>query len=93
MKMEKHMEIILREMCARVGANYNNIDFLGRSWFMLYEWTKTQENDFTKWVGNYLYNNKEARAGLLSHPTKNKTRCKRAASEFVWNHGWKISQP
>lgn len=88
----KHIRNILHEMCNRVNADYGSIDFKAPTWYHEYEWTQEQEDDFVKWMTDYLFNNKEARFEILAFPRKDKKYCKKAAEEFVWNYGWKIKE-
>ena len=93
--MGKHMINILREMCSRVGfcvpdgaLSY----FKQPTWYHDYEWTQIQEDEFVKWMADYLFSNKEARGEILEFPRRDKKTCKKAAEEFVWNYGWKIKE-
>lgn len=90
MKSSKHTEIILREMCRWVDADYDKIDFKSPNWFWEYEWTESQENEFVKWLADYLYKNIEARFEIMRCARKHKESCLKAAKEFIWVYGWKI---
>lgn len=90
MKIPKHTAIILREMCNRVGVYYWRMDFKKPNWFLLSEWTGAEEDEFVKWMGNYLYKNTEARFEIMRCPRKHKESCIKAAKEFIWNYGWKV---
>ena len=95
---------ILKEMCKRVNANYDEIDFKINSWvddegifhtndyYHLFSWTKDEEDSFKKWMIDYLYNNKQARKEFMSFPKKNKKRIAACVDEFLWNHGWKLEK-
>ena len=90
----KHLQVVIREMCSRVGVNPEELDFgeqkdLKKEYFWLYEWTKEEEEDFTQWMADYLYVTTGARNELMSFPRKTKKACLEVARYFVWNHGWK----
>jgi len=81
---------ILKEMCKRVSANYDEIDFTKELWFMKYEWSKEEEQSFINWLADYLYKNKEARQVIVfSSYNKTKKYMKKVAEEFTFNYGWK----
>jgi len=89
---EKNLTVILKEMCGRVGADFENMDFKKENWFHDYSWTEAEQSGFRDWLTHYLLNNKEARMELLSFHTKDKKRCRKAAEEWVWNYGWKTRE-
>ena len=76
-------------MCSRVDTDPAKIDFKADTWYMEHEWDAGQEKAFTKWLADYLFTNREARGEMLEHNRKNKNHCTKAATEFVWNYGWK----
>ena len=80
---------ILKKMCEYVGADYDKIDFKKKLWFMEYEWSEEQEQEFIDWLTDYLYKNTEPRQHMMAFPMKNKKQCQLAANEFVSNYGWK----
>ena len=90
--MGEHLTIILKEMCSRVGASYDDVDFKDEEWFLKYEWSDIEENYFIEWLANYLYKNKAAREELLRFPIKNKNKCIEAANQFSLNYGWKTKR-
>jgi hypothetical protein len=80
---------ILSEMCAWVGANPEKIDFKNPNWYWEYSWTREQQDDFRKWLANYLYTNTKARNAIMNFPRKNKKYCEKTAFEFILWYGWK----
>jgi hypothetical protein len=84
----KHLEIVLKEMCSRVGADYDYIDFKKEQWFWDYKWTQEQETNFKRWFVNYLVSNKEAKKELMQFPSI--TKVEKFANFFVTNYGWKL---
>ena len=85
--MHEYIKTALIEMCNRVGANHEDIDFMEHNWFMKYSWTKEQEEDYIKWLTKYLAPNK-IRAEFVAFPRI--TKPKKAAETFVWYCGWKV---
>jgi len=87
--MDKYLKTIFTEMCNRVDADYDSIDFQKEDWYYQYEWTQEEENSFIEWVADYLYNNSEARKILYGIHIKNKKLCKKAAEGLIF-YCWKI---
>ncbi len=87
-KFSPHLEIILKEMCNRVGADYVKMDFRKPEWFRDYSWTQKEENKFKDWMVTYLYNNFQARKEFMTITRKNKKNCKEAVQMWLFNHGW-----
>ena len=90
--MNEYLIIILKEMCNRVNANYDEIDFNSDRWYLLYSWTELEEDDFIDWMIKFFQKNKKATKVLFKYNTYTKKVFKQAAEEFVWNYGWKIKE-
>ena len=92
--MNKETEIIFKEMCTRVGADYEQIDFQEEKWFYKYQWTQTEEEDFKNWLSEHIYNLPIKRLRLLTKfphiIRKRKKQSRKFATELVDNYGWKI---
>jgi aromatic ring-opening dioxygenase catalytic subunit (LigB family) len=86
--MEKHLKEILDNMCLVVGAK--DLDFKKDGWFMEYEWTEEEQEQFRKWIVKYLTENKEARQELMKWPRKHKATIEKFSREFIFNYGFKI---
>lgn len=87
---EKYLDVVMHEMCKRVGANWDNIDGQANDWYMMYQWTEAEQDDFKKWLVDYLYKTKEAREAILQYPSIN-TRKKdliKVADWFILQYGW-----
>ena len=88
--MTEGLKLVLKEMCKRVGTNFNSVDFKDPNWYNQYSWSMDEETNFIEWLANALMTNKTVRMDLLvypSHLTYNKAR--KAAKEFVLNYGWR----
>jgi len=86
--MNKYMVEILKEMCKRVGGNYDRIVFSENEWWRVYSWTEEEEADFKVWFEEYLYNNTRARKELTTCG-KSKKCIKQAVSEFLLQYSWR----
>jgi len=87
-----HLRNILTEMCKRVGANYNSVDFKKEQWFMDFEWGREEEISFGDWFVNYLTNHVGARRELLHLTSAPLSLLRRAWNEFNFNYGWKYKE-
>ena len=88
-QFNKYLAFILQEMCNRVDANSEKMDF-NEDWYTKHSWTTTEELDFEKWLATYLYNNKHARNEVSDRfLPKTKRECKIFAKSFVNIYGWK----
>lgn len=86
--MNKHLVIVLLKMCEAVGADFRKIDFKKENWFMEYTWTHEQENEFIKWLSDYLYRNEKALEAFSAFPRKTRKHCLEVAELFTLNHRW-----
>jgi len=88
--MNKYVEIILNEMCSRVNADYEHLDFKSPNWFMEYEWTEVEQDSFKKWLVDYLYNDTKVRKAICKFPIRTKRHLRKVADMFLFQYGWKI---
>jgi hypothetical protein len=88
-EFDEHMQVILRKICEVVGADVEKINFWGHNWYYEHEWTVEQQEDYEKWMADYLYNNNGARKEIMAFARKNKKRCKDVAHHFACWYGWK----
>ena len=92
-EFEPHLEFILREMCSRVDADPEKIDFKDDRWYMDHEWTPESEGEFGEWMAEYLRTNVKARREIMEFPSfKAKKHCRKAAAWFIFNYGWKTTK-
>ena len=88
---QPHLFEILCKMFDCVGATYHADLVKKRGWFLKNQWTVEQQEEYIKWLTNYLYKNKEAREEIVFTPNiKTKKWCEKAARVFVFEFGWKI---
>lgn len=81
------LEFVLKEMCSRVNADYNTINFKEDQWYWKYEWTIEEENDFKDWLTNLLKKDKKVRKVIMAFPSLKDY--KGTANMFVMNYGWR----
>ena len=89
-KDKPHLKIIMKEMCKQVKAQFSKIDFKKKNWFMKYEWTEHEQEEFKNWLKDYLKNNLEARREIMEHPTNNNKFIEKTVNWFCFDYGWKI---
>jgi hypothetical protein len=78
---------ILVEMCKRVGANFDDLNFQEDGWYNLYTWSAEEQLDFEKWIINHP--DKKV-IEVLGH-YKNKKDKQTKASLFTLWYGWKLN--
>jgi len=78
---------ILKEMCSRVNADYELINFKEDKWYWKYEWTIDQQNDFKDWLTNLLKKDKKVRNVIMAFPSLKKY--EGTANMFILNYGWR----
>lgn len=86
--MPKELKTILNEMCSRVNANPEEIDFKSKDWYLKYTWTEEEQDDFIKWLVGFLHTNNNARK-LFNIIGNSKKSCKHGAISFNLYYGWK----
>ena len=87
-----YLNKILKELCLRVGADYDSIDFTDPQWYSFYTWEEKDQKDFKSWLIDLFHNNLKARKELLSNPyTRNKKHLEKCCNFFIFNYGWKLN--
>ena len=85
------LQEVISEMCRIVGADPMSLDYKSHDWFMSHEWTKDEQDAFTDWLTNKLYNNPELRRTFeISH--RNKKYLRKEAEAFSMWYGWKTKK-
>jgi len=83
-----HLRIILQKMFENTSIEYSDEYVQSDNWYLDYQWTKEQEQEFINWLANYLSENADAREELLYSKVKSKKMCGLAAKQFVTFFGW-----
>ena len=91
-ELDEYLQVILREMCCRVGADPEKVIIKQNEklhWrFDMYSWTKEEENDYRKWLIDYFKTNKKAAKALIRWPNRVKN-IKHAVEEILFMWGWR----
>lgn len=90
--MANYLEIILKEMCIRVGADYDKINFTKDGWYSRHSWTEDEQDSFNKWLSKYLVNNKKISRVLYGITFRSLKSTKKAVDMFSLCYGWKIKE-
>ena len=95
----KTIKKVLKKMCKMVNADFNAINFSDKDWFHLYQWTEKEQDEFKKWLIEYMQNNNEACKVLtnkgknfLKLKKRNKTGFEQFADTFIFWCGWKTKK-
>ena len=92
-KMGPHMTAVLIEMCRRVGAEFDDVNFREDGWFRRHAWTQAEQDDFKEWLAGILYTVASARRELLEYSSRrSKRHARKAADEFVFQYGWVMKE-
>jgi hypothetical protein len=87
-EVSKHLRVILEKMFENTGIEYSDDYVQSDNWYLDYQWTEEQEEEFVNWLADYLIENEEARKELLYSTVKSKKMCSLAARQFVTFFGW-----
>jgi len=90
--MNPYLQRALMEMCKRVGADAESIDYGADDWYVQHEWSQQEQELFKDWLAAWLYDDAKARRALMEFPRKNKKYCRQVADWFVFQYGWRTSQ-
>ncbi len=90
---DEPVQVIFREMCRRVGADPEKINFASQGkredeWFAQATWTLQEEDDFIEWFVNYLHRNSKARKRFVVMG-RSKKACKKKGDLmrlYCWNY-------
>jgi hypothetical protein len=94
-KIGKHLEIVLEEMCRRVGTELKRVDILEKDWQEKHTWTYDEEVDFQSWFYQYLIQNKEAVSEFTNYKLYESVSTNDVltlAKEFTLFYGWKLTE-
>ena len=91
-QFSESLQEVLKEMCNRVGADYESIDFSSERWYINYSWTLQEEKQFEKWMVDYLYKSAKARREIMNHLIKRKSYLEKVAREFTFMYGWSLAK-
>lgn len=75
-----HINIIFKEMCNTVGADFNTFDFDNSMWDQGYFWTIEEQDKFNDWLARFL---------IDEHYTSEE-KANELASSLMYRFGWKV---
>jgi hypothetical protein len=78
---EKQLTTVLKELCKRVGANYNKIRFSDPEWYYGFTWSEKEQEKFCEWLIQYIIKQKIV---------TNEKIAERKARMFIFNYGWQV---
>lgn len=82
-------KIVLNEMCKRVNVKFEDVKFWEPEWYCVKEWTEEEQNNYKKWLIDFMANDAEARRELMERPLKDKRSLEKFASWFMLDYSWK----
>ena len=84
---------VLKEMCSRVGVEFEDIDFDKDEWYLDHEWTQDEQEDFIRWFAKFL-RNKGVRTEITKYPSllNNYVKREQFARQFLTEFGWKVKE-
>ncbi len=85
----EHSKEILTELCKRVGVDIKTVDFSKQDWFLQHEWTEEDDDNFRKWLGEFLKKHKYVGKGKKRGMDWGYYE----AGKLVGNYGWKTKFP
>ncbi len=84
----EHSHAIFREMCKRISVDVKTVDFGKKEWFLEYEWTSEEEDNFRKWLGEFLRKHKYVGKGKKRGMDWGYYE----AGKILMNYGWKTKK-
>jgi hypothetical protein len=93
-KFSPELQVVLKEMCRRVGADFNKIVFKDygetrSTWYNDYQWTEAEQDRFRQWLTRYLRTKSGSKLlGLPSERNSKEYRSK-AVGVFIMMFGFK----
>lgn len=86
--MDEHLQMICDKMSEMAGYDPKDVDWKSDSHLDL-TWTKEQEDEYTKWLCDLLYNDAKMRRNVMAFPAKNKAQIKKTVDQFLFYTGFK----
>jgi len=87
-KFSPALEKVLTMMCEIIGVKYEDIDFDYEEWYMQYDWTKEQQDQFKQDLYQAITDSPKFFEDLFA--SKGSKRLLKAQIEFfIMSYGWK----
>ena len=61
-------------------------------WYTLYTWSPAQEDEFSTWLEDELYNNPKLRREIMQFPKKNKKYIKKVVEQYLLMWDFKLEK-
>jgi hypothetical protein len=93
--LAKHLNIILSEMCSRVGTDLTRVNILQDEWQELHQWSIEEEQAFQDWMYKYLVANTDALfeiSTLKPQELFTATELMNLVKEFTLFYGWALTE-
>lgn len=87
---EIELEYIFREMCNRVGTDFDKLDMDKEDWADDHSWKMEDEIEFQVWLYNYLVNNYAAFKAVQSLPYIDSDKIAKVVRNFCLFYGWAL---
>jgi hypothetical protein len=94
-KLGKHLNIILSEMCKKVGTDLDKVNIMQDEWQETHQWTIEQEQEFQDWLYKYLVANTDALLEITTYKPKElilATELMNLVKEFTLFYGWALTE-
>lgn len=91
----KHLNIILSEMCNRVGTSLTEINILQDEWQEIHHWSIEEEQAFQDWMYRYLVANTDALFEISTYKPQElftATELINLVKEFTLFYGWALTE-
>lgn len=85
-EIDTELSILIKEMCVRVGCDYETFDFV-EDWYNKYHWTEEEQLAFKEWLVTELATNKDIRRNFKLY-SKNRKVLANDANWFMLQYGW-----
>lgn len=83
---------VMTKMFSYVGATYEEGSCKEPGWYLKYEWTEEQEEDFRQWfIATYKANPRKFNA-MYGRPAEEDSRIEESAGWFIIYNGWKTKK-
>lgn len=82
---KKHGELILKEMCDRVGINFDTFDFSEPNWYQKYTWSEEDQESFRVWLSKKL-----TKWGYVKGMYRGHSHALHEADKLILSYGWKV---
>lgn len=87
-----HTTSVLNNLCSFVQCNCTDNLFVRKDWFTTYTWTINEEQQFQKWLTEYIINEEAYLELQKSFPKAVSSTKKEFVQKFTLFYGWDLSE-